>query len=282
LTWDEQGFLLDTNVTRQQPSIRVARWLEDTDDELMHISAIAVGEVCKAITVHPEAHRRYWLRRWLESEVRPRFAGRILPVTEAISARWGILQGEFQLRGIGFNAPDRLIAATALEHRLTVVTRTVKDFAGLGVAVSNPWGQLVGRCFATIGDMTDIEAAIREIANDVYNKLGSGHSEVIYRCAMEVGLRLRHIGYQSERPIEVKYEGHCVGRGQADLVVGSAEDTIIVELKAVPTALGPPEMQQLKNYMSSLGVKRGLLINFPQPSRPQRKITDPGPQFESV
>jgi predicted nucleic acid-binding protein len=107
----------------------------------MHLSVITVGEVCKGITVHQEAHRREWLRQWLENEVRPWFAGRILPVTEAISERWGILEGECQLKGVGFNAPDGLIAATALEHGLTVVTRNVKDFAGLGVAVFNPWEQ---------------------------------------------------------------------------------------------------------------------------------------------
>lgn len=93
--------------------------------ELMHISVITIGEVCKGIAVHPEAHRRAWLRQWLENELRPWFAGRILPVTEAISERWGILEvlevleRDCQLKGIGFNAPDGLIAATALEHDLT-------------------------------------------------------------------------------------------------------------------------------------------------------------------
>ena len=65
----------------------------------------------------------------------PWFTGRILPVTEAISERWGILEGDCQLNGIGFNAPDGFIA-TALEHDLTLVTRNVKHFAGLGVGFS--------------------------------------------------------------------------------------------------------------------------------------------------
>ncbi len=77
--------------------------------------------------------------RWLENELRPWFAGRILPITEAIAERWGILAGECPLRGIGFGAPDGLIAATALEHDLTVVTRNVRDFAGFGVTVFHPW-----------------------------------------------------------------------------------------------------------------------------------------------
>lgn len=118
-----------------QPDKRVAQWIEDTDDDLMHISVMTIGELCKGITVHREAHRRAWLRQWLDGELRPWFAGRILPITEAISERWGILEGECQLKGIGFNAPDGLIAATAFEYSLTVVTRNVRDFARLGVAV---------------------------------------------------------------------------------------------------------------------------------------------------
>jgi toxin FitB len=101
------GFLLDTNVpselTRPQPDPRVARWFEETDDDLMHISVIAIAEVCKGITVHPEAHRRAWLRQWLENELRPWFVGRILPVTEAIAERCGVLEGGCQLKGLGFN-----------------------------------------------------------------------------------------------------------------------------------------------------------------------------------
>ena len=141
-----RGYLLDTldtnvpsELTRPQPDLRVARWLKDTDDDMMHISVITIGEFCKGIAVHPEPHRSLFLRQWLEDELRPWFAGRILPVTEAISERWGILEGNCQLKGIGFSAPDGLIAATALEHDLTPVTRNVRDFASLGVAILNPW-----------------------------------------------------------------------------------------------------------------------------------------------
>lgn len=137
------GFLLDTNVpselTRPQPDPRVAQWLEETDDDLMYLSVITIGEVRKGITVHPEPHRRADLQQWLETELRPWFAGRILPVTEAIADRWGMFEGICQVKGIGSNAPDGLIAGTALEHDLTLVTRNVKDFTAFGVQIFNPW-----------------------------------------------------------------------------------------------------------------------------------------------
>jgi predicted nucleic acid-binding protein len=67
------------------------------------------------------------------------FAGRVLPVTQNVGNRWGVLDGECQLRGSPLNTADGMIAATALELDLTVVTRNVKDFAGLGVTILNPW-----------------------------------------------------------------------------------------------------------------------------------------------
>src|ERR1700683_3580893 len=86
-----RGFLIDTNVpselTRPQPEPRVTRWLEDTDDDLIYFSVISIGEVCKGLTLHPEAHRRAWLRNWLDKELRPWLAYRILPVSEAIGER---------------------------------------------------------------------------------------------------------------------------------------------------------------------------------------------------
>jgi predicted nucleic acid-binding protein len=137
------GFLLDTNVPseliRIKPDPRVAQWLRDADDNTLHLSVISIGEVCKGFTVHPEERRRVLLRKWLDETLRPWFAGRILPVSEEIAERWGILEGQCQRRGLAVSAPDGLIAATALEHDLTIVTRNSKDFAGLGVTVFNPW-----------------------------------------------------------------------------------------------------------------------------------------------
>jgi predicted nucleic acid-binding protein len=79
------------------------------------------------------------LEQWFEQYLLPLFADRILPVTQRVGNRWGVLGGECQLRGAPLNTADGMIAATALEHDLTLVTRNVKDFAGLGVVLINPW-----------------------------------------------------------------------------------------------------------------------------------------------
>jgi hypothetical protein len=63
----------------------------------------------------------------------------ILPVSQPIAERWGVLAGQCQLQGRPLKVVDGFIAATALEHDLTVVTRNARDFAGLGVTVVNPW-----------------------------------------------------------------------------------------------------------------------------------------------
>lgn len=98
-----------------------------------------LAKSARVFTVHPEASRREALKRWLNMKLRPWFAGRILPITEQIAERWGRIEGECQLKGITMSAPDGLIAATAIEHNLTLVTRNLKDFAAINVAVFSPW-----------------------------------------------------------------------------------------------------------------------------------------------
>ena len=137
------GFLLDTNIpselTRHKPAPRVERWLDEANDEELHFSVISVGEILKGITVLPLSKRRVSLQEWLDGALRPWFEGRILPVTIPIAERWGVLSGECRLQGKQVRVADGLIVATALHHKLTIVTRNVKDFTGLGAAVLNPW-----------------------------------------------------------------------------------------------------------------------------------------------
>jgi toxin FitB len=137
------GFLLDTNIpsemTRPSPQPSVSGWLDDADDEELYFSVVSLGEILKGVTLLSESKRRSQLLQWLDETLRPWFEGRILPVSQPIAERWGVLAGQCQLQGRPLNVVDGFIAATALEHDLTVVTRNVKDFAGLGVAVFNPW-----------------------------------------------------------------------------------------------------------------------------------------------
>jgi predicted nucleic acid-binding protein len=78
----------------------------------------------------------------MENDLLPLFTGRILPVTQAIADRWGILSGQRQIAGRPLSMADGLIAATALEHGLVLVTRNVKDCEELGVTILNPWESL--------------------------------------------------------------------------------------------------------------------------------------------
>ena len=137
------GFLLDTNIpselVRTLPEPKVQRWVVAQEISALHLSVVSIGELYKGFTIMPEGRRRVQLETWLETVLLPLFTDRVLPMTHAIAERWGKLDGLRQLMGTPLHAPDGMIAATALEHGLTVVTRNVKDFDGLGVVILNPW-----------------------------------------------------------------------------------------------------------------------------------------------
>lgn len=110
---------------------------------------------------------------------------------------------------------------------------------------------------------------IAEIAREVYENLGSGFSEDVYDRAMQVGLRLAGIKYESQKVVELQYRHHYVGEGYPDLLVHAEGQRVVVELKAVSSELSECEEKQLRNYMRILGVECGLLINFQSPGRKQ-------------
>src|SRR5438552_2957223 len=142
------------------------------------------------------------------------------------------------------------------------------DHAGdcSALACDSKWDQPHGKA-----RMSDHASIIKEIAEDVYNTLGSGFSEDVYDRAMQVGLRLAKIGYEGQKVVELKYKDHYVGEGYPDLVVHLGNEKLIVELKAISGELGASEEQQLRNYMTILKVQRSMLINFQQPGRKQGK-----------
>jgi len=114
-------------------------FLERIGKESIYLSVLTLGEIRKGVASLPAGKRRRLLEEWIEDTLRPWFANRILPVTEEIVERWGLLGAEAKRRGAVLAVVDGLIAATALEHDLTVLTRNVSDFSGTGVTIVNPW-----------------------------------------------------------------------------------------------------------------------------------------------
>jgi predicted nucleic acid-binding protein len=106
---------------------------------LLFLSVVTLGELRKGAVLLPPGKKRSGLEESIASLIPSWFSARILPVTQAIAERWGVLEGECRLRGASLNTADGMIAATALEHGLTLVTRNVKDFVALGVLLLNPW-----------------------------------------------------------------------------------------------------------------------------------------------
>jgi predicted nucleic acid-binding protein len=138
------GFLLDTNVLsefkrRGEPDPRVRSWLRATDPDLLWASVLSFGEIRKGIERLAAGKRRTELEEWFQGDLQEWFEDRLLPVTKAISERWGVLSARALDKGPPPAQHRRLIAATALEHDLTLVTRNVKDVVGIEIAAINPW-----------------------------------------------------------------------------------------------------------------------------------------------
>ena len=137
------GFLIDTNVisefARPQPNLQVKLWFEAADPNSLFASVITFGEIRLGIEGLPAGKRRTALEQWLEEGLPGWFEANLLPVTKDIADRWGQITIEAKRKGVAVSTADGLIAATAIEHGLTLVTRNAKDFAVLGVPVHNPW-----------------------------------------------------------------------------------------------------------------------------------------------
>jgi hypothetical protein len=137
------GWLLDTNVLsemrRPRPHRKVVAFVAEQPLDLLYISTATLAEIRFGIELVKDANRRNELNAWLTNKVRPLFAQRVLEVTEDVLFKWRLLVEQGRKAGYTFSQPDSFIAATALHHGLTVVSRDTREYERAGVPVLNPW-----------------------------------------------------------------------------------------------------------------------------------------------
>jgi toxin FitB len=134
-------FLLDTNILselrkRGLADPNVQAWYGTVPDSELFTSVLVIGEIRRGIELKRPTNSAFAtkLERWLRW-IQQNFQDRILPVTQEIAEVWGALSPTQPLA-----EPDGLIAATAIHHNLTLVTRNVRDVQRSGVTILNPWG----------------------------------------------------------------------------------------------------------------------------------------------
>ena len=137
------GWLLDTNVLselrRPKPEPKVVAFIASRPLDLLFVSTVTFAEIRFGIERVGDATRRAELNDWLAHKVRPMFEQRALAVTEDVMFKWRLLVADGRRAGHTYSQPDLIIAATALHHGLTVVSRDTTDFKKARVPVVNPW-----------------------------------------------------------------------------------------------------------------------------------------------
>jgi predicted nucleic acid-binding protein len=137
------GWLLDTNILselrRPRPERKVVAFVAAQPLERLYVSAATFAEIRFGIELVTDTGRRAALNDWLAHKVRPMFEQRVLAITEDIMFKWRLLVEEGRKAGHTFSQPDLIIAATALHHGLTVVSRDVSQYKKAHASVFNPW-----------------------------------------------------------------------------------------------------------------------------------------------
>ena len=137
-------YLLDTNVVSEfrksadgRINKSVKRWADEISPDLMFISVISVLELEIGVLQIERRDKKQGLvlRKWLNKNVLPAFLDRVLPVDVAVAQRCASLHVPNPK-----SERDAMVAATAIEHRMTIVTRNVSDFSQSGVKIFDPWG----------------------------------------------------------------------------------------------------------------------------------------------
>jgi toxin FitB len=137
------NYLLDTNVVsetaKKKPDLHVLAWLGRTTLADTGICAMTIGELRRGIELLPEGGRRVRLETWYQEQVRATFAGRTLSLDDRVMECWGERMAALSNKGVSIGPLDGLIAATALVHGLTLVTRNTDHFLAFGILLLNPW-----------------------------------------------------------------------------------------------------------------------------------------------
>jgi len=137
------GWLLDTKVIselrRPRPSARVRGFVAGQRLEDLFVSSVTFAQIRYGIEAVGDPIRRAELNDWLLHRVRPMFNQRTLEVSEGVMFKWRLLVQDGRKVGHTFSQPDLIIAATALQHGLTVVTRDTGDYKFARVPLLNPW-----------------------------------------------------------------------------------------------------------------------------------------------
>lgn len=138
------SYLIDTCVlselVKKLPSVQVAEWFNQQQPEQLFVSSITIAEIKKGLYKISAAQPKHFqvLTQWL-SKLEVKFSGRVLPVTDAVLEDWAEISAQAELQGRKLAVMDSLIAATAHQHKLVLVTRNVEDFIATPVRIVNPY-----------------------------------------------------------------------------------------------------------------------------------------------
>jgi toxin FitB len=136
------AYLIDTcalsEFTKPRPSPNVEAWFRSVVDGAEFVSVLTIGELEKGIAKLRASRRRASFEAWLAA-LRDRFGERVLPIDEPVAIEWGRISARAELAGKPVPVVDGMLAATAVVHGLTIVTRNSSDIARTGAPIVDPW-----------------------------------------------------------------------------------------------------------------------------------------------
>ena len=136
-------FLLDTCVLsefiRKKPSSKLIDWLSSKNENDLYLSVLTIGELQQGISKLDQGKRKLLLQNWLDNDISSRFHHRMIEIDRNIIDHWGRLWGMAMKKGNTMPVIDSLLAATAIAHGMTIVTRNVTDLQLGEVLIRNPW-----------------------------------------------------------------------------------------------------------------------------------------------